>query len=104
MLPASKADGWYVDLGYRASDPLDLRVRYDHLNRGTDSPDTEVRFQGVTIGGSYQLSPAAQLIFDYQIRRYSAPHQNNNSTTNLLLDGVDNRIGVRFVYRVGLSK
>lgn len=104
VLPASHADGWYVDLGYRVSEPFDLRLRYDVLNRGTDSPETEVKFQGLTIGGSYLFSPAAQLLFDVQFRRYSAPRQSGGSTTNLLLEGVDDRIGLRFIYRLGMTR
>jgi predicted porin len=101
VLPDSKADGWYVDVGYRVMDPLELRVRYDVLNRGTDDRDTEIRFQGLTIGGSYQFTPSAQLLFDYQFRRYDAPRLDSSSTTNTLLDGVDNRYGVRFIYQLG---
>lgn len=104
VLPASRADGWYLDLGYRVSEPFDLRLRYDVLNRGTDSPETEVKFQGLTIGGSYVFSPAAQLLFDVQLRRYSAPQQSGDSTTNRLLDGVDHRIGLRFIYRLGMTR
>ncbi|MBD3773132.1 MAG: hypothetical protein IE917_16795 [Betaproteobacteria bacterium] len=73
----------------------------DVLNRGTDDRDTEIRFQGLTIGGSYQFTPSAQLLFDYQFRRYDAPRLDSNSTTNSLLDGVDNRFGVRFIYQLG---
>lgn len=104
MLPASRADGWYLDLGYRVSEPFEFRLRYDVLNRGTDSPSTEVKFQGLTIGGSYAFSPAAQLLFDVQFRNYSAPRQSDSSITNLLLDGVDNRIGIRFIYRLGMTR
>jgi hypothetical protein len=101
VLPDSKADGWYVDVGYRVLEPLELRLRYDVLNRGTDDPNTEVRFQGLTLGGSYQLTPSAQLLFGYQFRRYDAPRLDSSSTTNTLLDGVDNRFGVRFIYQFG---
>lgn len=103
VLPESEADGWYLDVGYRVSEPLEIGLRYDVLNRGTDSPETEVKFEGLTFGASYAFSPAAQLLFDVQLRRYSAPRQSADSTTNLLLDGVDDRIGLRFTYRFGLT-
>lgn len=95
MLPASAAHGWYVDGGYRIGRPMELRLRYDVLDRGTDSPNTEIRFQGVTVGGSYALAAKTLLVVDYQIRRYNAPRLSAASATNLLLDGVDNRIAVR---------
>jgi hypothetical protein len=95
VLPESAAHGWYVDGGYRIAQPLELRLRYDVLNRGTDNPNTEIRFQGVTVGGSYALAGKTLLVVDYQFRRYDAPRLDSNSPTNVLLDGVDNRIAVR---------
>lgn len=103
VLPRSKADGWYVDVGYRMVDPFEIKVRYDVLNRGTDDPDTEIRFQALSIGGSYQVTPSAQLLFGYQFRRYEAPRLAASSVTNTLLDGVDNRVGVRFTYQLGYA-
>ena len=94
VLPESAAHGWYVDGAYRIAQPLELRLRYDVLNRGTDNPNTEIRFQGVTVGGSYALAAKTLLVVDYQIRRYNAPRLSGASPTNVLLDGVDNRIGI----------
>jgi hypothetical protein len=95
VLPSSKADGWYADLGYQVIAPFEMRLRYDVLNRGTDDRNTDIRFQALTIGGVYRLTPTTQVIVDYQFRRYDAPLLPRSSPTNLLLDGVDNRFGVR---------
>lgn len=95
VLPESGSHGWYVDGGYRVTQTLELRLRYDVLNRGTDNPNNEIRFQGITVGGSYALAAKTQLIFDYQLRRYDAPRLSGASETNVLLDGVDNRMGIR---------
>ena len=99
VLPESKANGWYVDLGYRISKPLELRLRYDVLHRGTDSASTEIRFQGATIGGNYVMTPTDQVILEYQFRRYDAPRQGPGNPTNVLLAGVDDRIGIRFTHQ-----
>lgn len=96
VLPESKAHGWYIDAGYRIQESLELRVRYDVLQRGTDSSSTYVQFRGMTFGGSYALTPKTRVIFDYQFRRYNAPQLDSGSPTNVLLGGVDNRIGIRF--------
>jgi len=96
VLPKSKAHGWYVDVGYRILDPLLLRLRYDLLHRGTDSPSTDIQFQGVSVGGSYAITTRSQIIIDYQFRRYNAPQLEGSNPTNVLLSGVDNRIGIRF--------
>lgn len=99
VLPESKADGWYLDVGYKILEPFELRLRYDVLHRGADSANTEIQFQGVTIGGSYSFTPRDQLVFDYQFRRYNAPRLDASSPTNVLLTGVDNRIGIRYTHQ-----
>lgn len=100
ILPESDADGGYVELGYRPIDALELMLRYDILNRGTDDPNTTIRFQGLSLGGIYQITPNLQLMAGYQLRDYSAPRQPSDSTTNRLLDGVDNRLGIRLIHQV----
>jgi len=99
VLPESKANGWYVDVGYRVLAPLELRLRYDLLHRGTDSANTNIQFQGVTVGGSYAFTRSDQIVIDYQFRRYNAPQLDASSPTNVLLDGVDNRVGVRYYHQ-----
>ena len=102
VLPESDADGWYLDVGYRVRPALDLRARYDVLDRGNEDPATAIRFQGLSLGAASQLSPAIQVTIGYQFRRYRAPRLAGDSPTNVLLDGVDNRFGVRFLYTLGL--
>lgn len=99
VLPDSKANGGYADLGYRLLGPLEIRLRYDILHRATDSANTEIRFQSLTVGGSYAFTRSDQIVIDYQFRRYNAPRLGANSPTNLLLAGVDDRVGVRYYHQ-----
>ncbi|MCQ2036327.1 hypothetical protein [Stutzerimonas kunmingensis] len=99
VLPESKANGGYVDLGYRVQEALEVRLRYDILHRGTDSANTEIQFQGVTIGGSYAFTRSDRIVIDYQFRRYEAPRLDAGSPTNVLLDGVDDRVGIRYYHQ-----
>lgn len=99
VLPESKANGGYVDLGYRVLEPFEIRLRYDILHRGTDSANSEIQFQGVTLGGSYAFTRSDQIVIDYQFRRYNAPRLDDGSPTNVLLDGVDDRVGVRYYHQ-----
>lgn len=102
VLPKSKARGWYGDVGYRVLPPLELQLRYDVLNRGSDSASTEIRFEALTLGGAWAVAPATRLLFGYQFRRYQAPRLDGASATNLLLEGVDDRIGVRLIQQFSL--
>lgn len=99
VLPESQANGWYVDVGYRVVTPLELRLRYDLLHRGTDSADTEIQFRGVTLGAHYAFARTDQIVVDYQFRRYNAPRLDGSSPTNVLLSGVDDRIGIRYYHQ-----
>ena len=101
VLPNSKADGGYIDIGYRLLPPLELLLRYDRLNRATDRRETEIRFEGMTLGLNYQMTSSIQVTADYQFRRYQAPRLAHDTTTNALLDGVDNRFGLRVAYQFG---
>jgi len=102
VLPSSRAQGWYLDLGYRVLEPLEVRLRYDVLNRGTDSPSTYIRFQALSVGVAYQIGAATQVLATYQFRTYAAPRLPSDSPTNLLLDGVDHRFGIRLTHQFTL--
>jgi hypothetical protein len=41
------------------------------------------------------------VVFGYQFRRYGAPRLRDDSITNVLLSGVGDRYGIRFVYQIG---
>ena len=102
VLPTSAAHGGYLDAGYRVHTALDLRLRYDVLNRGTDSPNTDIRFQALTAGFSVVLAAQTLLVVDYQFRRYNAPRLSASSPTNMLLGGVDDRFGIRLSHGFSL--
>lgn len=55
ILPENEAAGCYLDGAYTLFDKLELRARFDGLNRGTDSAINERRFGTLTRGLTYAL-------------------------------------------------
>ena len=99
VLPSSRAQGWYLDVGYRLLEPLEVRLRYDVQDRGTDSPNTHIRFQAPSVGLAYRIREATRILATYQFRTYAAPRLSSDAPTNLLLDGVDQRFGIRLTHQ-----
>lgn len=95
VLPDNEADGWYLDGGYSFFKKLELRARYDRLNRGTDSAETERRFQTLTLGLTYRHNKHVRVLADYLFRDIEAPGLSGNTIPNQILDDVDDLFAVR---------
>jgi hypothetical protein len=95
VLPDNEADGWYLDAGYTLFGKWEIRARYDRLNRGTDSSETERRFETVTLGTTYRFNKHVRVLADYEFRDVTAPSLPGSATPNLILSEVDNLFGVR---------
>ncbi len=95
VLPDSEADGWYLDSGYTLFDQWELRARYDLLNRGTNSAETERRFDTLTLGVTYRINKHLRLLADYQFRNAEAPGLTGSSVPNQILDDFDDLAAVR---------
>ncbi|KUJ72679.1 porin [Thiomicrospira sp. WB1] len=98
VLPDQKADGYYVSLGYRPMSNVELDVRYDRLNSGTDKNGTggagaKRVFETTTLGAQYFFNKKTTLKANYEIRSIDAP--NSNDTVNRILDSIDDRISLQ---------
>ena len=90
-----KANGYYLDLGYRVIPKLELKVRYDTLNSGTEVASNERKFTTTTIGGQYFINKKTTLLVDYEMREASAPNLASTHAANKILDTMDNRIAIQ---------
>lgn len=64
----NKADGYYLDVGWSISKQWELDLRYDELNRLTNSAPDERKFSTTTIGVQYFFNPGVRAIFNYEFR------------------------------------
>lgn len=99
-----KADGYYVDLGYRALPELELNVRYDALSASKDSVERHREFATTTLGAQYFFNKKTSVRFNYEMRDLQAPDVNQSTTlkpgqkltaTNTAA-AIDNRLSVGF--------
>ncbi|WP_019556093.1 porin [Thiomicrorhabdus arctica] len=102
-----KANGYYVDLGYRVKPNVELNLRYDRLNSGTEkdansgkNSDVQREFSTTTLGVQYFFNKKTTLMANYEIRDVKAPTAPSTAPVHKVLDAVDNRIAlqVRVVY------
>ncbi|WP_019557794.1 porin family protein [Thiomicrorhabdus arctica] len=98
-----KADGYYVDFGYRALPNLELNARYDVLNSGTATDaqsgtgnDKERLFTTTTLGAQYFFNKKTSVRLNYEIRSIEAPNAPAAAGVHKILDGVDNRLAAGF--------
>lgn len=98
-LTDNKADGWHLDLGYKVAPKVELGVRYDELNRGTDksTPAVERKFKTLGLSGQYQFNKKVRLIGNYEFRDAEAPNLPSSHPANKILDGMDDRLSLQIL-------
>jgi hypothetical protein len=97
------ADGYYVDLGYRALPNLELNVRYDALQSSTESDARYREFANTTLGAQYFFNKKTSVRVNYEIRSIDAPRVAGSGiaagkvlTTLNTVDAIDNRLSAGF--------
>lgn len=93
--PDEKANGYYIDLGYRVIPNLELNLRYDLLNSGTETDANHREFQTTTIGAQYFFNKKTAVRFNYEMRSIDAPGLADSHTVNQILDSIDDRISAQ---------
>ena len=97
VLPDDKAWGWYLDLGYKVLPQLELDVRYDYEDRGTETDLGERELETWTIGAQWFFNKKARAIVNYEFRDFNAPGYKSSAPPNEILDGVDDRFSVQLL-------
>ncbi|MGM0541394.1 MAG: porin [Pseudomonadota bacterium] len=88
-----KAAGYHIDLGYRVLPNMELNVRYDALDSGTEVDAHLREFRTTTLGGQYFFNKKTSVRANYEIRSIDAP--NSNATVNSIVDSIDNRLSAQ---------
>jgi len=87
-LTDNEAEGWYLDAGYLVLPNLELDVRYDKLERGTEGNRALQRdFERWTIGAQYFFNKKSRFTLNYEFRDIDAP--DGNATAKEVVDSVD---------------
>lgn len=98
VLTDNKSDGYYLDFGYKVLPKLELDIRYDILNRGTEgAASIERTFDTVTLGAQYFLNKKSRITFNYEIRNQDAPGFPDTAPPNLIADSLDDRLSLQLL-------
>lgn len=94
-----KADGYYLDLGYRVISNLELNVRYDYLDSGTKTDsntgkngDLQRQFTTTTLGAQYFLNRKTSVRVNYEFRDIKAPGAPSNAPVHNIVNKIDDRL------------
>lgn len=97
IMTDGEADSFYIDLGYKILPKLELDIRYDVLNRGTQSETAERTFDTFTLGAQYFFNKKSRMTVNYEIRSQEAPGFPDDATPNLIADSLDDRLSVQWL-------
>ena len=93
--PTGEAESYYIHLGYAVLPKLELDVRYDYLDRLSDSDGGEREFDTVTVGFQYFFNKKTRAIVNYEFRDAKAPGFSSSAGPNQVLDSFDDRIALQ---------
>jgi hypothetical protein len=108
---SNKANGHYLDIGWRLSPQWEADVRYDRLNRLTNSAFDERIFTTWTLGAQFFYSPKLRLTANYEIRSLKVAYPGAAGTSGsaqaqqiqltnarIIGDSMGNRLSVQLTY------
>jgi hypothetical protein len=72
----NKADGYYLEGGWRFNRKWEADLRYDYLDRLSNSAYDERKFTTTTLGLQYFYSPTLRFAVNYEIRDLKSPDVN----------------------------
>jgi len=95
-LTKNSAEGWYLDAGYLVMPNLELDVRFDKYDRGTEgAPTIEREFERWTIGAQYFFNKKARFTLNYEFRDSEAPAFASETGPNVILGGTDDLLSAQ---------
>jgi len=93
----NEADGGYINVAYFfIPKKWEAMVRYDYLNRLTNSTLGERDFETTTLGLSYHFKGPTRIDLNYAFRSADAP---NNPKAQKVLDHMDNLLSIQATYK-----
>ena len=108
LAPEGKADGGYIDFGYKVMPKLELDLRYDWYNRVTNAGDpngfggfypangTAERFYStMTYGVQYFFNKKTRLIVNYEVRDFDSPNHPAAAPPNNVANTMSNKLSAQ---------
>jgi hypothetical protein len=102
--PKGKADGWYLEAGWRFLPDWEINARYDIYDRFTNDAAAERVFPTWTLGGQYFINKSARVALNYEWRdaEVANPLAISNLTqranAGIIADNLADRISLQLTY------
>lgn len=109
---SNESKGYYLDMGWKFDPQWEADLRYDILDKMSNSEFDERISTTWTIGGQYFYSPALRFVVNYEIRKIIVPNLNATGTTGTLVqqqtqlkdaaiiaDSIGNRLSLQLTYQ-----
>lgn len=74
LAPEGKADGWYLEAGWRFHPKWEIEARYDELDRSHDDAAAQRIFRTWTLGGQYFINKTTRVTLNYEWREAEVPN------------------------------
>jgi phosphate-selective porin len=84
-----------VHFGYAVNHNLELDIRYDTMNRATETDAGERKFTTTTLGAQWFFNLKNRLAINYEIRDAEAPNLPSSDTANKVLGSMENRLSLQ---------
>ncbi len=97
MAPNGESESYYIHAGYLVMPNLELDVRYDFLDRLSDSKTGEREFTTWTVGFQYFFNRKTRAIVNYEFRDADAPGFSSSAGPNQVLDTFDDRLALQIL-------
>jgi phosphate-selective porin len=97
VAPDGKANGYYVDLGYKVLPKLELDLRYDYLDRVKNIDAQEREFNTWTVGAQWFFNKKTRVLVNYEFRDAEAPNAPSGAVPNQILEDTDDRLTVQLL-------
>lgn len=104
LAPKGKADGWYLEGGWRFHPKWEIEARYDVFDRNTNDAAAQRLFKTWTLGGQYFINKTTRMTLNYEWREAEVPNplaiinaiQRNNA--NIIADNLGDRVSLQLTW------
>lgn len=103
LAPQGKADGWYLEGGWRFHPKWEVEARYDVFDRNTNDAVAERLFKTWTFGGGYFINKTTRMILNYERRDADVPHLSAMTTAQrdnarVVADNLGDRVSLQLTW------
>ena len=104
LAPEGKADGWYMEAGWRFHPDWEIEARYDAFDRSYDDPAAQRVFKTWTLGGQYFINKTTRVTLNYEWREAEVPNPlaitnvTQRSNANIVANNLGDRVSLQLTW------